>query len=113
MGLVPATKVPVVERVRFSHIRSYDDNGTELMLARRDAHVLGLGAPRPNGGITLVEVKFTNGTRARGVARCAPCDNFCKKTGRQIAVGRALKAYIAEHSNGRGEFYLTDEGWTS
>lgn len=48
----------------------------------------GIGA---KGGLTLVQVEFADGNVARGAARCSPRDNYCKATGRNIALGRALK----------------------
>ena len=42
-----------------------------------------------------------NGWNAMGVSICNPKDNFCKKIGRTIAQGRALKALKTMESSGK------------
>ena len=48
------------------------------------------GSPSPRGGTTIARVSV-GGRRGEGVARCSDQDNFSKRIGREIAVGRALK----------------------
>ena len=45
----------------------------------------------PNGGETTVRVTTPDGRTVVGVSTCAAVDNFNKKRGVQIALGRALK----------------------
>ena len=46
----------------------------------------------PRGGQTECIVTFPDGTEDRGQARCSKRDNYSKRIGRDIALGRALKA---------------------
>jgi hypothetical protein len=48
--------------------------------------------PHPRGGVTKVFIEDENGdVQASGTAFCSMADNFCRKIGRKIATGRALK----------------------
>lgn len=46
----------------------------------------------PRGGYTMMAVEHDDGDITWGMAVCSVNDNFCKRTGRNIAVGRALQA---------------------
>ena len=48
-------------------------------------------SPLSNGGRVCCYIGDETRTAARGVADCSYSDNFCYKTGREIALGRALK----------------------
>lgn len=45
----------------------------------------------PRGGVTVARVTDGKGERTVGIALCMDTDNYCKKTGRTISLGRALK----------------------
>jgi hypothetical protein len=45
----------------------------------------------PHGGWTLAQVFKGDELVAEAVAVCSPRDNYCKRIGRDIATGRALK----------------------
>lgn len=47
--------------------------------------------PSPRGGLTQCRVTLPDGTEIVGTAECSDRDNFSKKIGRDIALGRALK----------------------
>jgi len=47
---------------------------------------------RPAGGIATVCLLQNGGLVHRGIAFCSPLDQFVRKVGRNIALGRALKA---------------------
>jgi hypothetical protein len=47
--------------------------------------------PAPKGGRTEARISLPDGRVAEGVAECSMSDTFCKRIGRDIAVGRALK----------------------
>lgn len=49
------------------------------------------GSPVPRGGLTHIEITLPNGENVVGEAKCAEIDNYNKKIGVQIALGRALK----------------------
>ena len=54
---------------------------------------LDLGCPYPRGGkVTCNILDEGNRRMAFGTALCSMSDNFCYKTGRDIAYGRAMKA---------------------
>lgn len=48
------------------------------------------GRVKPTGGVTKVTLEF-DGVRAVGFAACSNEDNFNRRIGYQIALGRALK----------------------
>lgn len=45
-----------------------------------------------------------------GMATCAPSDNFCKSTGRRIAMTRALKSFPREERRAIWTTYLNQRG---
>jgi hypothetical protein len=45
----------------------------------------------PRGGLTLIEITTPDGTDLKGEALCSKRDNYDKKKGVKIALGRALK----------------------
>ena len=47
-------------------------------------------ALNPRGGVTTAQVEIPNGT-FNAIAVCSPLDNFSKKRGRVIALGRLKK----------------------
>lgn len=46
----------------------------------------------PNGGMTTARIELPDGRVATGEARCSVRDNYNRKIGRDIAIGRALKS---------------------
>ena len=67
--------------------------GDDRLLTRAELNETGLGpsAWLPAGGRTAVRVETSDGCVAEGVAECSPRDNYCRRLGREIALGRALK----------------------
>lgn len=45
----------------------------------------------PKGGSTVVEIMSPEGVTAKGKAECSKEDNYCRKVGVAISLGRALK----------------------
>lgn len=45
----------------------------------------------PKGGLTDVAIYKDNAFLANGMAKCSDHDNYCKKLGTKIALGRAVK----------------------
>jgi hypothetical protein len=84
-------------RVRVVHLRNADMGiiNWQPLPGQLTAHQLRERGLRPaaKGGTTLVEIEFADGNFSRTFARCSPRDNYCKATGRMIAVGRAVKFY--------------------
>lgn len=86
------TKQTLDERgvyVQVSHLRRASQHGT--LKPKKRIRELRM-APLPHGGQTVARVldKETNTLLAVGVAECSQRDQFCKRVGWQIAVGRAL-----------------------
>ncbi len=53
------------------------------------------------GGLTVVQIKPPGSEKNyQGSARCSDKENFCRKTGRNVALGRALKAYQEDKADG-------------
>jgi len=50
------------------------------------------GSISPRGGSTTVEITDNHGHTALGKARCHERDNFVKRIGIMVAIGRALKS---------------------
>lgn len=42
------------------------------------------------GGMTIAVIAYPDGTADVGAAFCSKRDNFCRKTGRELALSRAL-----------------------
>ena len=53
-------------------------------------------APSPRGGHTTCQIKLPDGSEVVGVAECSQLDNYSKKIGRNISLGRALKRLETE-----------------
>lgn len=73
--------------VRFTHMRRARDGEFVHPYDMRQNRL----QPLPTGGFTLARVNLPDGEQIVGVAECSQRDNFCKKIGRDIALGRALK----------------------
>lgn len=52
----------------------------------------------PKGGKTEVHIISPEGVKASGEAKCSNKENYCRKTGVKIALGRALKALEKERN---------------
>lgn len=71
----------------YSRTRGWiDDNG---IISRGEE-------PNARGGSTWVLLGFRSGRSVTGVARCSESDNFCYKTGRELAMSRAIELYKKE-----------------
>lgn len=68
-------------KVRVLHIRD------RIYKKRMDSSVN--GSESPKGGITHVIIDSPNGEHFEGVARCSKQDNYNKKLGVRIALGRS------------------------
>ncbi len=53
------------------------------------------------GEITVCLLFKDGETLSRGVTICSPLDNFVKRQGRNIALGRAIQAAVREETTGR------------
>ena len=74
---------------KFFHFRNFGDIGTYLSRAEAPWAI-----PLPFGGATYCILEDENqDILAFGYAVCSEQDNFNKKLGRTIALGRALKSY--------------------
>lgn len=51
------------------------------------------------GGFTCAEIRTPDGEEFVAYAECSLKDNFCKRTGRQIAINRLLKTMLEEGYN--------------
>ncbi len=72
---------------------------THLDAARKDGFDVA-----PKGGKTIIEVTVPQGSgilpaTVTGVAECSLKDNYCKRTGIQVALGRAIKQFTNTESN--------------
>lgn len=63
-------------KVRVKHYRRVSSSGTN-----------------PRGGKTVVEVTLPDGTALVGESKCSRKENFNKRLGVRIALGRAMKIY--------------------
>jgi hypothetical protein len=79
--------------VKVTHLRRVGlrgDRAPYLLTARKAKLVNAEIFPR--GGRTIVTLVDEWGEAvARGEARCSDLDNFCRRRGREIALGRAMK----------------------
>lgn len=76
------------QKVNVSHLRAVKDG---LLMTSYYWHKHEL-EPNPRGGLTIVHILDKDGNMlARGTARCSELDQYNKKIGRSIALGRALK----------------------
>lgn len=80
-------QIPEGARVRVHHLRRCFFYGKEVYLPMQliRAHIL---EPESKGGATLAEVEI-DGVIFTGEAFCGPGDNYNRRIGRDIAVGRA------------------------
>lgn len=70
--------LPEGAKVKYWHERATDP----------EMHVL----IEPRGGKTVAKIILPDGSEITGEARCSDRDNYSKKIGRDIALGRALKS---------------------
>lgn len=90
MDVIEAGK-PQVKEVRFQHFRRVRlANGFMALLRQHQWKERGL-TPEPRGGFTNARVTLEDGTVVEAQAECSLKDNYSKKLGRQVALGRALK----------------------
>ena len=82
---------PEGARVRVNHFRRAV--GAELTAPAYVLRQLGF-EPDGRGGVTVVSVQTSDGRESIGVARCADTDNFSRRRGRDIALGRALDGLV-------------------
>ena len=84
----------LVERADIRHYRWYpfELGGLEL-LDQVDAPDC---RPDPRGGLTVVDIILDDGRTYTGTATCSMRDNYNKRIGRAIAIGRALKDMEAD-----------------
>lgn len=86
--------------ITFQHFRVpgkylVDGNLTDtvLMPYRRSAPSF---KSAPVGGLTICVIEWDDATYTRGEALCSRRDQFCYKTGRELAEERARQAYESE-----------------
>lgn len=86
------TELPDGYRVRYKHIRLYARGG--IFVGIDDMYSL-----EPKGGETIATVVDLHGdTIGVGYSRCRPDENYNKRLGRTIALGRALQD-LEKHDN--------------
>ncbi len=79
-------------KVRVTHYRKTSKNSDLYSLADlRDGEFMDFVEAK--GGKTVVEVQSPDGTELKGESICNNDDAFCKKTGRSLALARALGLY--------------------
>ncbi len=66
--------LPEGARVKFRHERLYND----------------IAIAKPRGGKTIATIVLPDGTEVTGESRCSKRDNYSKRLGRDISLGRAL-----------------------
>ena len=71
-------RLPVgeIQEFRLVHVRSFLSNGSV----------------RSRGGTTILKISIKN-IEYQGAAVCSFSDNYCKKTGRELAFKRAIRQY--------------------
>ncbi len=57
----------------------------------------------PRGGMSICLIYLGSGITIIGKSICSMSDNFCYKTGREIAYGRAMKKLKEMEVNGNGK----------
>lgn len=75
-------------QVSFSHNRTFELPSVGKFWGKRHDHPA--LKPLAKGGFTICTVKYDGHPVYSAVARCSNKDNYCKKTGRDIAFGRAV-----------------------
>jgi hypothetical protein len=68
-------------KVRVLHIRN------RIYKPRMDTSINGVQSPK--GGITHIIIDSPSGEHFEGIARCSEIDNYNKKLGVRIAIGRS------------------------
>lgn len=84
-----------VQKVYLRHLR-YFPGYYEGVFRRKDVPHL---KPLPTGGQTVAELHLNDGRIITGIANCSKSDNFSRKIGRNIAIGRALAQLESENNN--------------
>lgn len=81
-------------------IQSYSPSAHGFLREMADGSVLGDGQHGlyPRGGTCTVSVQAPDGCTFEGKSVCALADNFDRKRGLMIALGRALKLEEAKHA---------------
>jgi len=74
-------------KVKVNHYRNVEEN--RLMWKPYKIRELGLTFA-PHGGSTMIELEAPDGRRGNGTSLCSRCDNFNRRVGVLIALGRAL-----------------------
>lgn len=75
--------LPANAEVVFRHLR-YSEN---CLMTRHDLRLLGL-APEPQGGVTIAQAEYADGTYHVTIARCRRDENFSRARGRIITCNR-------------------------
>lgn len=98
--MTPEALADATRSVRIQHFRLTENGGAMLPAGTFKKRLCGGAIPAlraaPKGGMTIVTIEFNDGMTSEGRAYCSKKDNFSRKRGREIALGRALKAAI-EH----------------
>jgi len=75
-------------RVFVTHRRYYPNIPSPLT---KDEAIIYHTQPEPKGGVTTIEIYHHDDLLASGYANCSFKDNFVRRLGVNIALGRALK----------------------
>lgn len=82
--------LPGGARVRVTHFRNYGRSG---VMTKYEAMLIKItDPPLAKGGQTVVWIEFAGGTKAYGSAKCSLIDNYDRRKGFTIALGRAMKS---------------------
>ena len=89
-------------KVFIRHERFYRTNVDNTMFGpytRNKAEQIGFvhSTVLPRGGITTVDIFHGNQLIGHGVAACSLQDGFCRKTGRELALERALENKMRDY----------------
>jgi hypothetical protein len=84
--------IPEGATVYVKHLRYFEELPSPITTHEAKTVFFVAGPPTPKGGITLAQIEFADGRTVRGSARCNPLDTYNKAIGRNVAIGRALKA---------------------
>jgi len=76
-------------KVKVNHYRFVKEKESNIMWAPYKVRELGLTFD-PRGGSTIIEIESPDGRTSHGASLCSRNDNFNRRIGVRIALGRAL-----------------------
>jgi len=82
--------------VYVTHRRYYIDEPSPLTKKEAEREGLSYHFLEANGGLTEIDIYSGNKRIASGCSRCSSKDTYCKKTGREIALLRAVESMFKD-----------------